>query len=56
MKNQKPVGNEDIKRILNEFYQKWKNNKFGERKVLLKTIVRRVESTVKTDNSGSVEV
>ena len=56
LKNQKPVKNSGFKRILKEFYQRWEDKKFEEREVLLKTIVRRVESTVKTDNSGSVEV
>ena len=56
LKNQKPVKNSGFKKILKEFYQRWEENKFEEREVLLKTIVRRVESTVKTDNSGSVEV
>jgi len=56
LKNQKPIENEGFKSILREFYQKWEDDKLAEREVLLKTIVRRVESTVKTDNTGSVEV
>jgi hypothetical protein len=56
LSNQKPLNSDDYKNILNEFMKKWSDERFEHKETMLKTVIRKVESSVETDNSGAVEV
>ncbi len=56
LKSQESITKDSYKRILKQFVQDWEQNKVGERESMIQTLVRKVTSNVKIDNSGTVEV
>lgn len=56
LSNQKPLNNDVYKNILNEFLKKWSDERYEHKETVLKTVIRKVESSVETDNSRAVEV